>query len=94
MAEFAAAATVASAIFSGANALGLFGSKASQAAAPPPPPAPIEAPPTLQTPQINTAGIMQRQRAAAAGGIMANIGTSPSGDMSAASTTGKTLLGA
>ncbi len=58
----------------------------------PPPAAPTMAP-TLNSPQIDAAGEMERRKAAAAGGIMENIRTSPLGDQSIASTTGKQLLG-
>lgn len=92
MAQFAAIATVASAIFTGANALGIFKKDTPSLAPPPPAPAP-EAPPTMQSPQIDQAGAEASRRAAAAGGIMANIATGPGGLEGRASTTGKTLLG-
>lgn len=65
-------------------------------AAPPPPPASPPASPTIQSPQVTNAASMASRKAAAAGGIMANIATSPMGLAQPANTTGaggKTLLG-
>ncbi len=56
-----------------------------------PPAAPL-APPSVGTPEVNAAGTDARRRAAAAGGFMDDIKTSPMG-VPGGETTGKTLLG-
>lgn len=67
--------------------------KGSDSTAPQSPPPPPPTPVTFQDPLIAQGGDAARRRAIAAGGIMSNIATSPMGDISAPSTTGKTLLG-
>ena len=66
---------------------------AKNAPKPPPPPAAPEMPVAMTDPQIAQGGNVARQRAIAAGGIMANIATGPQGLTGSPSTTGKTLLG-
>lgn len=87
------AVTVISAISAAATIYSATQKGKSSSSVPLPPPAAPIAPPTLNTPQIEAAGEMERRKAAAAGGIMENIRTSPLGDQSIASTTGKSLLG-
>ncbi len=91
MAAVAAYAAIASAVVQGYKAI--TAKSGGGSSMPPPPPAAPLAAPALNSPQIEAAGEMERRKAAAAGGIMDNIRTSPLGDQSAVSTTGKTLLG-
>lgn len=58
-----------------------------------PPPPPIQAPPKLNSPEVEGAGFNAMNRARAAIGSTQNIATSPLGIAGGASTTGKTLLG-
>lgn len=88
-ATIAAYAAIASAVVTGYKAL----SSKDSGPQPMPPPAAPAGIPAINSPQIEAAGEMERRKAAAAGGIMENIRTSPLGDQSIASTTGKSLLG-
>lgn len=49
--------------------------------------------PTMNSPQVDEAAINQKKKAAIAGGVMANIKTSPQGVLTPANVTGKQLLG-
>lgn len=87
LAQIQAGATIASTAI---GASSLLAGKKGFSMPPPPPNAPV----STSQPQIDTAIGQARRRAAAAGGIMSNIGTSSQGLVMPATTTGKTALGA
>lgn len=85
------AASAANIIGAGVSAYSALTTK--KTAAPQLPGAPPAAPPTMQSPTIDAAIMMQQRKASMAGGIMSNIGTTPQGTMMAPQTTEHTLLG-